>query len=37
MERGFVSEGKYEELLLEAFRFDIVYGIDDVAGGELFD
>lgn len=36
MERGLISEGKYEELLLEAFRFDIAYGIDE-AGGELFD
>jgi Zn-dependent peptidase ImmA (M78 family) len=36
IERELVSEGKYEELLLEAFRFDMVYGNDD-AGGELLD
>ena len=35
-EQGLISDGKYEELLLEAFRSDIVYGTDDV-GGELVD
>jgi len=25
-ERGLISRGKYEELLLEAFRSDLVYG-----------
>ena len=28
-ERGLVSTGKYEELLLDAFRSDIVFGMDD--------
>ena len=31
-----ISYGKYEELLLDAFRHDIVYGNDN-AGGELVD
>jgi hypothetical protein len=26
LEKGLVSNGKYEELLLEAFRSDLVYG-----------
>ena len=30
-ERGLVSTGKYEELLLDAFRSDIVFGMDDEA------
>ncbi len=35
-EKELVSNGKYEELLLEAFRADLVYGFS-VEGGELFD
>ena len=35
LERGLISDGKYEELLLEAFRADLVYGLDE--GGELVD
>lgn len=31
-----ISIGKYEELLLDAFRYDIVYG-DDEIGGEIYD
>lgn len=31
-----ISNGKYEELLLDAFRDDIVYG-EDLEGGELVD
>jgi Zn-dependent peptidase ImmA (M78 family) len=34
-ERGLISNGKYEELLLDAFRADLVYGSDE--GGELID
>lgn len=34
--KGLVSSGKYEELLLDAFRSDLVYG-DAVEGGELVD
>ena len=33
--RGLISDGKYEELLLDAFRADLVYGLDE--GGELVD
>ena len=33
--RGLISNGKYEELLLEAFRADLVYGPDEE--GELVD
>jgi len=36
LERQLVSSGKYEELLLEAFRSDLVYGDTD-EGGELVD
>ncbi|HVJ50257.1 ImmA/IrrE family metallo-endopeptidase [Desulfitobacterium sp.] len=36
LERELVSEGKYEELLLDAFRSDLVYG-DISEGGELVD
>ena len=36
LERGLVSDGKYEELLLDAFRSDLVYG-DTPEGGELVD
>lgn len=35
-EKELVSAGKYEELLLEAFRTDLVYG-DSTEGGELID
>ena len=35
LNRGLISDGKYEELLLEAFRTDLVYGLDE--GGELVD
>jgi Zn-dependent peptidase ImmA (M78 family) len=35
LQRGLISDGKFEELLLEAFRADIVYGSDE--GGELID
>jgi Zn-dependent peptidase ImmA (M78 family) len=35
MERRLISNGKFEELLLEAFRADLVYGADE--GGELVD
>lgn len=34
-EMGLVSSGKYEELLLDAFRDDLVYGDDE--GGDLID
>ena len=33
--RGLISDGKYEELLLDAFRSDLVYGTDE--GSELID
>lgn len=35
-EKGLVSEGKYEELLMDAFRSDLVYG-DDEEGGDVID
>lgn len=35
-ETGLISIGKYEELLLDAFRGDIVYGLAP-QGGELYD
>ncbi|MGN1405530.1 MAG: hypothetical protein ACI4WM_04625 [Erysipelotrichaceae bacterium] len=35
LNRGVISDDKYEELLLEAFRDDLVYGIEE--GGELID
>lgn len=28
-DKGFISDGKYEELLLDAFRSDIVYGLNE--------
>ena len=34
--KGLISMGKYEELLLSAFRSDLVYG-DDNEGGEVID
>lgn len=30
--RDIISNGKYEELLLDAFRYDIVFGEDDIGG-----
>lgn len=36
MELGLISNGKYEELLLAAFREDLVYG-EEVEGGEMLD
>jgi len=36
LEKELVSTGKYEELLLDAFRSDLVYG-DAAEGGELVD
>ena len=33
LENNRISQGKYEELLLDAFRYDIVYGLDEE--GEL--
>lgn len=36
LKKELVSNGKYEELLLDAFRTDLVYG-DAVEGGELVD
>lgn len=35
-EQGLVSNGKYEELLISAYRSDLVYG-DDAEGGEVLD
>lgn len=35
VERGLVSDGKYEELLLDAFRADLVYGVEEE--GEYID
>jgi hypothetical protein len=35
LKRGLISDGKFDELLLEAFRADLVYGVDE--GGELVD
>ena len=36
LEKGLISLGKYEQLLLESFRPDIVYG-EEVEGSELRD
>lgn len=36
LEKDLISEGKYEEILLQAFRSDLVFGDDD-EGGEAFD
>lgn len=36
LKRGLVSDGKYEELLLTAFRSDLVYG-DNEEGAEVID
>ena len=35
LNRGLISNGKHDELLLEAFRADLVYGVDE--RGELVD
>jgi len=35
-EKSLISKGKYEELLLDAFRSDIVYGLDET-GEEQYD
>lgn len=35
LNRDIISYGKYEELLLAAFRDDLVYGTEE--GGELID
>ena len=35
LERELISDGKYEELLLEAFRADLVYGLEE--GREVID
>ena len=35
LNKGIISDGKYEELLLAAFRDDLVYGIEE--GGEVID
>jgi hypothetical protein len=35
-EKDLISTGKYEQLLLSAFRPDLVYG-DELEGGELND
>lgn len=34
--RGLISQGRYEELLMDAFRPDLVYG-DDGGGGDVVD
>mgnify|MGYP000850498333 FL=1 len=36
LQKGLISSGKYEQLLLSAFRSDLVYG-DEFKGGELND
>ena len=36
LEQGLISSGKYEELLLSAYRSDLVYG-DQFEGGEVLD
>ena len=36
LERDIISNGKYEELLLDAFSDDIVYG-NEIDGGDLVD
>lgn len=36
LNRNLISDGKYEEILLQAFRSDLVFGEDD-EGGEAFD
>ena len=35
LSKGLISNGKYEEIMLQAFRPDIVYG--EEIGGESFD
>ena len=36
LSKGLVSDGKYEQLLLDAFRADLVYG-DEEEGGDVID
>lgn len=36
LDKDLISNGKYEEILLQAFRQDLVYGDED-EGGEVFD
>jgi hypothetical protein len=36
LEQSLISSGKYEELLISAYRSDLVYG-DEAEGGELLD
>ena len=36
-EKGLVSPGKIDELLIEAFREDIAFGLDDEQGGDVID
>lgn len=36
LDEGHISDGKYEEILLQAFRSDLVFGEDD-EGGEVLD
>ena len=36
LKKGLVSDGKYEEILMDAFRSDLVYG-DDEEGGDVID
>ena len=35
LQNGIISNGKYEELLIDAYRDDLVYGLED--GGDLVD
>ncbi len=37
MDNGLISVGKYEELLLEAFRADLVYGDEEQEDGDVID
>ena len=37
LEQELVSEGKYEELLMDAFRADLVYGSAEEGGGDVLD
>lgn len=37
MDKELISVGKYEELLLEAFRADLVYGEEEQEGGDVID
>ena len=35
LDKELISNGKYEELLLDAFRSDLVYGLEE--GGDVID